>query len=124
MAKISGSWSHKHRHVQIDVQIINFEEDGIEFIVIPALDLTGYGRTIEEAEASVKTMLDEFLRYTINKGTLEKILQALGWHKSKKHFVAPKFSDQINANGPLREILDEKKHFKVRTMEVEIPAFA
>jgi predicted RNase H-like HicB family nuclease len=62
-----------------DLTVLFFEEDNIHFAFVPSLYLTGYGKTTKEASESLKIVLDEFLRYTLEKNTFFVELQRLGW---------------------------------------------
>lgn len=111
--------------VEINVQVLVFEEDGIYFSFLPALDLTGYGNNQPEAMESLKIVLDEFLRYTLNKNTLSIELQRLGWTATKKNkpIHAPAMSDLINSNDQLKDIVNSKQ-YSTSNYQVQVPAFA
>ncbi len=74
------------------------------YVYSPALDITGYGLTQEEARESFETILHEFIVYTHNKKTIFKELENLGWavNRKKKRVVSPNFE----------EMLSENEHFK------------
>lgn len=114
------------KFVEIDVElaIIEFKEDGLYFLYSPALDITGYGKTKSEARESYRLTVEEFMRYTINKRTLLKELEKLGWTISKnKEVFVPKLSALIQKRAYLEEILTEKK-FNKSDERLTIPAFA
>lgn len=48
-------------------------------IYSPALDLSGYGNTINVAKKSFKIALEEFIRYTLNENTFNDVMKKLGW---------------------------------------------
>ncbi len=103
--------------------MIAFEEENVHFIYSPALDLTGYGKTEEEAQQSVKEALDQFFDYTTNKKTIEQELRRLGWKIQKNRSKAPSLVDMINQNDYLKEIFEEKQYRKFN-QTVSMPAFA
>jgi hypothetical protein len=111
--------------VQINVAVVFFEEDGTRFAYIPSLDLIGYGKTDDEAEKSLSIVLDEFLRYTLNKDTFYLELQRLGWkvRSKKKPIVPPQMSDLINTNEQLRDIINHKQH-STSNYQINVPAYA
>jgi len=93
--------------------IITFQEENIFFIYTPALDLTGYGNTEDEARLSFEETLDQFLNYSTNKDTLVDELKRLGWKVSKKSVSKPpSLVDMINSNNYLAEIFEEKQYRK------------
>lgn len=54
-------------------------------IYSPALDLSGYGNTINEAKESFKIALEEFIRYTLNENTFNDVMKKLGWASLRAH---------------------------------------
>ncbi len=99
-ANLSGEKNFSGKSIKINLPVILFNEDGIYYAFIPSFDLTGYGRTQDEANESLTVVLDEFLRYTINKNTFLLELKRLGWKitSKKKPMVAPQMSDLINTS--------------------------
>lgn len=120
MKKKIGTKSEK-----VDLQVLFFEEDNIQYAYMPSFDLTGYGNTAAEAKESLTIVLDEFLRYTLNKNILFLEMQRLGWKiKSKtKPMYAPQMSDLINTNEQLKDIVNSKQ-YSTSDYQVKIPAFA
>ena len=112
------------RHkVDVKVTIIEFEEDGVHFIYSPMLDLTGYGKTIEEARASYEEACTEFIRYTANKGTVVEELKRLGWNVSNKNKIkAPQLTDLIQNREYLEDIFNTRGNFIKRDETLAIPA--
>ena len=53
-------------------------------IYSPALDLSAYGPSIEQAKKNFHDTVTIFLRETEKKGTLEELLLELGWEKVEK----------------------------------------
>lgn len=121
---LQGEKQFGSKSVKIDVQVLFFQEDNIYYAFMPSFDLTGYGKTEEEARESLKVVLDEFLRYTLNKNTLYIELQRLGWkvRSKKKPMYAPQMSDLINTNEELREIVNSKQ-YTTSNYQVNVPAF-
>ncbi len=118
-----GLFKHKEGHtVDAILTLIQFKESGNQIIYAPALEVYGYGKTISKARESFKTCLEEFIDYTLAKGTLESELKRLGWEikgkqKNRKYKV-PDFSDFLKDNQRLINILNEKE---VRTYKENIP---
>jgi predicted RNase H-like HicB family nuclease len=107
------------------LKVLFFKEENVYYAYMPSLDLTGYGNTETEAKESLKIVLDEFLRYTLNKNTLFIEMERPGWKvKSKrKSMYAPQMSDLINNNGQLKEIVNYKQYTSAN-YQVNVPAFA
>jgi hypothetical protein len=122
---LEGQKNFGSKKVTVNVSVILFEEDDTFYAYLPSMDLTGYGKTQKEANESLTLVLDEFLRYTLNKNTFSFELQRLGWKvKSKsKPMMAPAMSDLINMNDQLKEIVNHKQ-FTTSNYQVDVPAFA
>lgn len=123
--QLKGRSEYKQGTVNISVPVMLFEEDKTWYAYLPSLDLIGYGKDTEEAKASLKIVLDEFIRYTLNKKTFFKELRRLGWRvRSKtKPIEAPKMSELIEVNEQLKDIIDTKQ-YSTSKYSMNIPAFA
>ena len=55
----------------------------------PALDLSTSGRSFSEAKRRFEQAASIFFEEIINKGTLDEILEGLGWEKQKKIWQPP-----------------------------------
>lgn len=123
-SRVKGIYSTgKSAKVTVEVPVIIFEEDGVTFIYTPALDLTGYGRDEDEARASFGETLEEFLRYTINKGTLHDVLVSYGWKVGKNRKVPRSLVHMLTTNEYLARIFEEKQYKKAHET-VHIPLVA
>jgi hypothetical protein len=124
-ANLSGEKKFGTKFIKVSLQVLVFEEDKIHYAYMPSFDLTGYGNTEDEAKESLTIVLDEFLRYTLNKNTLFVEMQRLGWKiKSKKRpMYAPQMSDLININDQLKDIVNSKQ-YTTSNYQVNVPAFA
>ncbi|MEO5991344.1 MAG: hypothetical protein ABIP68_06875 [Ferruginibacter sp.] len=122
---LKGEKKFGSKSVKVDLQVLFFEEDNIQFVYMPSFDLTGYGNTKEEAKESLTVVLDEFLRYTLNKNTLFLEMERLGWKvKSKsKPMFAPQMSELINSNEQLKDIINSKE-YSTSNYQVNVPVFA
>lgn len=124
-AKLKGEKKFGAKSVKIDLQVLFFEEDNIHYAYMPSFDLTGYGNNEKEARESLTVVLDEFLRYTLNKKTLFSEMQRLGWEiKTRKSYIhAPQLSDLINNNKQLKDIVNSKQYTSSK-YQVNVPEFA
>jgi hypothetical protein len=112
--------------LSVNIPMIVFEEDELSILYCPALDLNGYGKTEDEALEAFKITLQEYFRYTINKGTLREDLKKHGWtipRSKSKPMLPPNLSELLRDNLELEEIFNDKSYRKF-DMPVEIPAFA
>jgi len=91
--KITGQYRNKSGHIEMSLLLKGWkdEETGFYFLYSPALDLTGYGETMELASKSLRITLDEFVKYTHKKKTIFDELEQLGWmvNRKKKRVQAP-----------------------------------
>jgi GTP-binding protein EngB required for normal cell division len=106
----------------VGLSLIEFEEENVIIIYSPALDLSGYGYSQEEAKSSFSEALKEFFRYTSNKNSLKLVLENLGWlingSKKKPRFNPPKDSELV-VNNPVYNDIVNNKSYKVSREEVE-----
>ena len=122
--RVQGNFKGKGGAVDFNLPIITFTENNIYFYYNPALDLSGYGNTDEEAKASFDQTISQFLDYGTNKKTLFSELEKLGWVISKKIVCkAPSLIDMVNSNDYLAEIFEEKQYKKFN-QSVSIPLYA
>jgi hypothetical protein len=96
--------------VKLDIAFFGWEEDTIHYVYSPALDLTGYGHSKEEAKQSFEDILEEFIRYTHTKKTIFKELENLGWavNKRKKKIIAPDFEELLTDNEHFNDLYKTK----------------
>lgn len=99
-----------------------YEEDNIHYSYSPALDLMSYGKTPEEALESWEVVIEEYIRYGLNKNTLVKDLESHGWNikKSQKRFQPPTFSWLLQNNDQLSEMYD-KLDFHKTSRPITLP---
>jgi len=109
--------------------LIHFkDENKVNFIYSPHLDLTGYGNNISEAKASFEIVFDDFIDYTLKKKTIGKVLTKLGWQlkgsiKKPKKVIAPSITSIISENEYVSDIFD-KYSTKTFHQDIGIPAMA
>lgn len=119
--RLVKSVTHK---LTFNLDVITFEEDKVFYMACPPLDITGYGYTATEAKQSFETMLQEFLRYTINKRTLFTELERLGWQRQNPgHFariVPPTIDTVKQTNDDLSRVMSSIP-FQSHKTKVAIP---
>lgn len=64
--------------VDAKLDVFIYENDGFKIAYAPALDLMGYGKTIEDAKASFEIVAEDFFETTIQRGTLKQYLEEHG----------------------------------------------
>ncbi|MGG5487086.1 hypothetical protein [Gaetbulibacter sp. PBL-D1] len=108
--RANAKYSDGRQNIEFSVSIFLWEENSIFYVYSPALDLTGYGLTKDEARESFETVLEEFIKYTHNKKTIFKELENLGWavNKRRKRVVSPDFEDLLSENEHFRHLYKSK----------------
>ena len=116
--KIFGSWTDGEKVIDVNLQVIIFTEDKTHIVYCPALNLTGYGETVPQAEESFRIVLNEYFNYTSNKKTLAEDLKDMGWKirkDMKKPATPPTMSELLQQNDEFRNIFDNYDYKKVST---------
>lgn len=108
--RANAKYSDANNNVEFSVSIFLWDEDSIFYVYSPALDLTGYGLSREEARESFETVLHEFIKYTHNKKTIFTELEKLGWavNKRKKRVISPDFEDMLAENEHFNQLYKSK----------------
>jgi O-methyltransferase involved in polyketide biosynthesis len=91
------------------LDLLFFKEDAVFFVYAPALDVTGYGMTENEAQNSFVETLEEFLSFTQKNKMLESELKRLGWKQDQttKVFQPPFLDEMLQNHAYLSEIVRE-----------------
>lgn len=122
-----GDYTNTVGIARVNLLLIHFkDENGVDFIYSPHLDITGYGRGLKAAKKSFEIVFEDFIDYTLKKKTLSKVLTKLGWEingnpKRLKQLLAPSIASVIRENDYVSELFDT---YPVQTyhQEVGIPA--
>ncbi|GAB2857614.1 hypothetical protein [Hymenobacter ruber] len=106
--------TNKHGHLtkaQVEVLLV-LDDTGQYVAYCPALELSSYGDTEAEAEAAFEETLQFFIQDTAERGTLDRLLLALGWRLVKKPtpiYEPPRLSAEVlNRHSHSRRILTEQ----------------
>jgi len=117
----------KGKGIEVGLSVLSYRDENLHVIFSPALDLFGYGQTDKEARQSFDETLEEFLRYTSNKGTLQTELLRMGWkaagRATQRTFKAPEFSRLLRQNEQLQDIVNHKE-FRKYDRKVALPVAA
>jgi hypothetical protein len=110
-----GFWEDNQRRIiNFSLPIILFVEEGSTIIYCPPLDISGYGKSEEEAIRSWETNLDEYFKYTIAKRSLISDLQKLGWQiESRMKMTPPEMSQLLESNEDFKEIFNNREYKKL-----------
>jgi hypothetical protein len=118
----SGKYNFPGKQLHVSLSFIEFTEDNNTILYCPALDLSGYGKDVEEAKNSFEIVLEEFLRYTMNKKTFLKELKNLGWKvkSESKPFIPPPMTYLLRKNEYFSHVFNQNS-FKKYDQQVAIP---
>lgn len=119
--KFSAKYQNKDGKLEVKLNVFIWNDESVFYAYSPALDLTGYGKTENEAKRSFETTLQEFVKYTTNKKTLFDELEHLGWtvNRKKKRMHVPDLEDLLKDNETFREIY-KREDVKVIKRDVEL----
>jgi len=124
--RINVDFKNAEAKVKAKIVLISFKEEDNFIVYCPHLEVTGYGKSEEEAMQSFNHSLGVFLDYTVNKKTLHEELISLGWElkkgtaKNPKKINAPSWGDLIKNNASLEELLNNQ-NITTSHKEVAIP---
>lgn len=111
-------------NLKAHLDLYSFLDNGIHIIYCPALDMSGYGNSEDEARASFEEVFTNSIKYMVNKNTLHQDLRKHGWNvrgKKSHDLKSPKFEDMYKSNKDFKNIIDNKPYQKTYT-ELSIPA--
>jgi len=123
---VNANFKEKSGLVETNLNLISFKEDDSHIVYAAALDLSGYGKTEEEAIESFKEALEEFVRYTMAKNTIYIELARLGWNvsgKDKKVAHPPSFETLQEKNPQFQHMIESVPHTVIR-QPMRIPQYA
>jgi hypothetical protein len=84
--------------MDVELPLFLFKDEKSHVVYSPALDLSGYGDTEEEAKKSFQIVVEESIKYAMGKRTLEDTLQKLGWTIAQGHpkkYIPPDFASPV-----------------------------
>lgn len=126
MAKMvfSGQFqANNNTTIGVKLEMYLFQEDSAYIVYCPALDLSAYGETAEDAKKEFEKIFEMHMTYCINKKTLYQDLKDHGWNvKSKKQhkIKAPTFDKLYKTNEAFRDIARNKDFVKY-SKEIGLP---
>ncbi|MEO8150348.1 MAG: hypothetical protein ABI723_22130 [Bacteroidia bacterium] len=123
--RTKGTYADTKKKVIFDLPVITYEENGLQVIYAPSIDLFGYGKTLAEARNSFTITMEEFISYTTRKKTFEKVLTGLGWKvkSANRKFTAPPLGYMLDENEQFKEIFN-KKDFRKFNEQIQVPIYS
>ena len=79
----------RKEHLKVSLEFFCFEQDNRWIAYCPALRLSTYGDTLEEAAEMFPEALEILLEDLIESGKLEKVLVSLGWSLKPTKYAPP-----------------------------------
>jgi hypothetical protein len=115
---LEADFKNSEGKMHIRIAMFSFKENDNFIVYTPHLEVSGYGKSEEEAMNSFNTCLGEFLDYITNKKTMHTVLSQLGWELKKgsvkhpKKITAPQWTDLLKSNEDLTRILANQEFSK------------
>ena len=112
----------KDGYINVSLDIFSYKERDIRIMYSPALDLSGYGKNVDEAKRSFEIVLQEYLRYCTENDTLDADLAKHGWKKvaEETDYMSPDLVSMIRSNSNLRALLQGNFNKVSRSMSVPV----
>lgn len=88
----------KLKKIITEVPVTIFKEGNKYIAYTPALDISTFGNTFEQARSRFIELVQSFLEETLEMGTLDEVLQECGWQKvekPQKHWIPPHIIAQV-----------------------------
>jgi hypothetical protein len=117
--RATAQWSSESNKIAVDVDLVTFMEGKNHIVYCPSLDICGYGLNENEAKASFRETLNQYLTYTVQENTLDKDLASRGWKRKGNTMRAPSIATLIETNRELTRIF--KRNFSKTSTAVEMP---
>lgn len=84
----------KKIHMEGELSVVYFREGDAFIAYTPALDLSSYGATLDEARKNISEAVAVFIQDVVERGTIEAVLEECGWQRISRphvHWVPPAF---------------------------------
>lgn len=113
---------HSRGKLNVQLEVLLFKEEDVYIAYAPALDISAFGNSEEEAKNDFGDVIRAHFEYCLNKRTLFDDLKSHGWVvKSRKRVKGPSDEELIQMNDTYKDI-KENKDYKTIQREVVIPA--
>jgi hypothetical protein len=121
----SGRLDYKGQSIKVSLGMYLFKEEMSYILYCPALDLSSYGDTEEQAKKSFADVFEMTVKYMLNENTLKEDLINHGWQINslkQKKIKAPSFDTLLKNNDSFREILENKEYITYK-QDIGLPQF-
>ena len=111
-------------NISAHLDLYSFLDKNIHILYCPALDMSGYGETEEDAQKSFEEVFTTSMAYMVTENSLHDDLKKHGWNirgKKSHDLKSPKFEDMYKTNKDFKDIIDNKPYQKIYK-DVCIPA--
>jgi hypothetical protein len=121
---IKAGYNGKSAQIEMRLPVIVFQERDCFIAYIPVLDLSGYGKTEEEAKYSLGVVLEDYLDYSVKNHTLHQDLIKHGFKLNREHasIEPPEPAELFKGNSVLNKLV-KSKPFNKTDLSVQIPAY-
>lgn len=117
-----GEMHHCQADINVNLEVLLFKEDDVYIAYSPALDISAFGKTEEDAKKEFDNNMRSYITYCMNKKTLFQDLRAHGWTvKSRNRIKAPTEEQLIKMNDIYNDIRNNKSYKTLRE-DIAIPA--
>lgn len=123
---LKGKIEHNDNRVSFNLDMYIFKDGDSYIAYSPALDMSAYGDTQEDAKKSFETTLEISFKYSLNKKTFKEDLLKHGWEiKSlkQKKIKAPSTEELLKNNECLKDIINNKEYTRYKK-DIYIPELA
>jgi hypothetical protein len=105
---IEADYYDGEHKIKVGLILLLWKENDVWFQYSPELDITGYGKSELEAKKSFEHILEDFIKYTLKKGTIFDELERLGWttNKKKKRLRAPEEDQLLEDNETYKDLIN------------------
>ena len=112
----------KDGYIRASLDIFSYREGNVRIMYSPALDISGYGNTVEEAKRSFYIVFHEYFRCCVENGTLDADLIKHGWKKiaAESDYQSPDIVSMIRSNSNLRSLIQGNFQKVSRTLSVPV----
>ena len=108
-------------NIRVWLDVFSYKEDGAQIMYAPALDLCGYGATVDEAMRSFKVVVSEYLRFGLENGTLDEDLIGHGWKPGveMQEYESPDILNIIRSNKQLQSVM--RRDYRKISKRLSVP---
>lgn len=76
-------------HFALNLPLVFLRERRTSIAYSPALDLSASGKTPQQAKENFQTVFRLFIEGLIEHGTLEEVLEEMGWSRQQREWTPP-----------------------------------